>query len=77
MTQDQKDQMNGFTNGSCLAYWGSIEWLNGADVLSNEPCYCGKCIGEAAATGLHRRAIRVEWNGFYETLLHVHPKHIS
>lgn len=77
MTQDQKDQMNGFTNGSCLAYWGSIEWLNGADVLSNEPCYCGKCIAEAAATGLHRRAIRVEWNGFYETLLHVHPKHIS
>ena len=76
MTQEQKDRMNGFTNGSCAAYWGSIEWLNGAEVLTNEPCYCGKCIGEAAATGLHRRALRVEWNGYYENLLHVHPKNI-
>lgn len=78
MTEDQKIQMNGgYTNGSCLAYWGSIEWLNGASVVTNEPCFCGKCIGEAAAGGIHRRAVRVEWNGFAENLIHVDPKHLS
>lgn len=69
MTQEQKDQMNGFTNGSCAAYWGSIEWLNGATVTENLPCYCSKCQGD-------RRAVRVQWNGFHEHLLHVDPKHI-
>lgn len=66
-----------YTNGSCLAYWGSIEYLNGATVISDSPCYCGKCLGEAAhGDGVWRREVRIEWRGSTETLRHVHPDHL-
>lgn len=66
-----------YTNGTSLAYWGSIEWLNGAEVLTNTACYCHRCLGEAMyGSGVQRRDIEVSTGGRREHLLHVHPKHL-
>lgn len=66
-----------YTNGAGLAYWGSIEWLNGAEVLRNDPCYCGRCLGEQMyGDGVRRRDIEVSTGGGTEHLLHVNPSHL-
>jgi hypothetical protein len=66
-----------YTNGHCLAYWGSMEQLNGARVIDTEPCGCPRCAGlRVAGKEVTRLVALLELNGQRLRISHCSPSHI-
>lgn len=66
-----------FTNGHSLAYWGSLESINGARVVDARPCDCYRCaLLATAGKDVIRVAAVLELNGERIRIAHCSPAHI-